>query len=144
MSSRIRELRYHVGMHDPSRPAGPPLSSFCRTARSFRFAAAGIVFILRTQPNARVHVLLAAVAVSLAAWLRLSPTAWAVLLVSMALVLALEAINTAIEFVVELASPQQHELARAAKDTAAAAVLIAALMSVGVGLCLFLPPLLER
>ena len=133
-----------MGMPDPTRPAGPPLSSFRRTARSFRFAAAGILFILRTQPNARVHVLLAAIACGLAAWLRLTPIAWAVLLIAIALVLALEAINTAIEFAVDLASPQQHDLARAAKDTAAAAVLIAAVMCVGVGLCLFLPPLLER
>lgn len=132
-------------MPDPTPPADPPPpSSLRRTLRSFRFAGAGVVHVLRTQPNARVHLVVAVLACSVAAWLRLSPGAWAVLLLTIALVLSLEAVNTAIEAVVDLASPAAHPLARAAKDAAAAAVLVAAGLSVGVGLCLFVPPLRLR
>ena len=131
-------------MPDPSQPAGPPLSSWRRTLRSFRFAGRGVVFLLRTQPNARVHAVVASLSIALAAWLRIDATAWAVLLLTVALVLSLEAINTAIEFAVDLASPGYHDLAKAAKDIAAAAVLIAATLSVFVGLCLLGPPLWAR
>ena len=131
-------------MPDPSRPAGPPLSSARRTLRSFRFAVAGVVFLVRTQPNARVHLVAAAGVFALTAWLRVGPTAWAILLLNVALVLSLEAMNTAVEFVVDLASPAVHPLAKAAKDTAAAAVLIAAGLSVAIGLLLLGPPLWAR
>ena len=89
-------------------------------------------------------VSVATLACALAAWLGLSPLAWAVLVLNIALVLAVEALNTALEFVVDLASPDYHQLAGAAKDTAAAAVLICATLSLAVGACLFVPPLLER
>ena len=131
-------------MPDSSRPQGSPLSSFHRTLRSFRFAGAGAVHVLRSQPNARVHVAVALLACGMAAWLRLPAHAWALLLLAIALVLSLEAINTAVEFAIDLASPAQHPLARAAKDAAAAAVLVSALLSVGVGACLFVPPILAR
>ena len=131
-------------MPDPSRPAGSPLSSTRRTLRSFRFAAAGVVFLVRTQPNARVHLVVAAMVFALAAWLRVGTTAWAVLLLDVALVLSLEAMNTAVEFAVDLASPEVHPLAKAAKDTAAAAVLVAAALSVLVGLLLLGPALWAR
>ena len=131
-------------MPDPSQPAGPPLPSWRRTLRSFRFAAAGVIFLVRTQPNARVHLAAAAAVAALAAWLRVSPSAWATLALCVGLVVSLEAMNTAVEFAVDLASPRHHELAKAAKDTAAAAVLIAAVLSVVVGLLLLGPPLWER
>ena len=128
-------------MPDPTAPAGPPLSSTRRTLRSFRFAAAGVAFLVRTQPNARVHLVVAAFVVAMAAWLRVGATAWAILLLDVALVLSLEAINTAVEFAVDLASPEYHALAKAAKDTAAAAVLVAAGLSVAVGGLVLGPPL---
>ena len=131
-------------MPDPTRPAGPPLSSTRRTLGSFRFAAAGVLFLIRTQPNARVHLVVAALVIALAAWLRVPLTSWAILTLDVALVLSLEAVNTAIEFAVDLASPGHHRLAKAAKDTAAGAVLIAAVLSVAVGLLLLGPPLWVR
>lgn len=79
--------------------------------------------------------------VLLAFWLRLPLGDWAVLILTIALVWVGEFINTAIEAVVDLASPQHHHLARTAKDVAAAAVLLAAFASILVGLLILGPPL---
>lgn len=125
-------------------PKPPQTSALLRTRRSFYFATAGILLMLRTQPNARVHLIVAAVACALAAWLRLAPTHWAILVLTIATVLAVEALNTAVEYIVDLVSPEYHQLARGAKDASAAAVLIAASLSVVVGACLFIPPLMQK
>jgi diacylglycerol kinase (ATP) len=110
--------------------------------RSFKFAGAGIVTLIRTQPNARVHVVLGLLAGWLAYVLALSPLECAVLAVTIGLVLVTEAINSAIESAVDLASPSIHPLARQAKDVAAGAVLLSAVTAVVVGLALFGPRLL--
>lgn len=127
--------------------AGPrkkQVASWRRTLGSFRFAAAGMVYLLRTQPNARVHFVAAVAVIALAAWLQVPTRSWAALLLAMALVLSLEAVNTAIEFAVDLACPERHPLAKAAKDCAAGAVLIASIFSAAIGLILLGPPLWER
>jgi diacylglycerol kinase (ATP) len=117
-------------------------SDLRRVLRSFGFAGAGIVTLLHTQPNARVHVALGAGAASLAFWLGLSALECAVLVLTMGLVLVAEAVNTAIEAVVDLASPSIHPLAQRAKDIAAGAVLLSAVTAVLVGLALFGPRLI--
>src|SRR5438874_225461 len=108
---------------------------------SFRFAFAGIAYLLRTQRNARIHVIVGLIACALAAWLHISRTDWGLLLLTIACVLILEGLNTAIEAVVDLASPQLHPLAKIAKDVTAGMVLIAAIASIGVGLLILGPPL---
>jgi diacylglycerol kinase (ATP) len=110
-----------------------------RVLRSFGFAGAGIVTLLHTQPNARVHLALGAGAASLAVWLGLSALECAVLVLTVGLVLVAEAVNTAIEATVDLASPAIHPLAQRAKDVAAGAVLLSAVTAVLVGLALFGP-----
>src|SRR5687767_8563804 len=112
--------------------------------RSFRFAFAGLGYLLRTQRNARIHVILGAIACALAAWLRVSRVEWAVLVFTIALVLILEGLNTAVEAAIDLASPEIHPLAKAAKDLAAGMVLVAAIASVAVGLLILAPPLWAR
>ena len=112
--------------------------------RSFRFAFAGLGFLLRTQRNARIHVVLGAFACALAAWLRVSRVEWAVIVFTIALVVILEGLNTAVEAAIDLASPQIHPLAKAAKDLAAGMVLVAAIASVAVGLLILGPPLWAR
>ena len=77
-------------------------------------------------------------------WLGLPPRDWAVLLLTIAMVWAAEFFNTAIEAVVDLASPAKHPLAKVGKDVGAAAVLIAALAAIGVGLLILGPPLWEK
>lgn len=73
-------------------------------------------------------------------WLRLEPRDWAILILTIALVWTAEFINTALEAVVDLASPQLHPLAKVGKDVGAAAVLISALTAVLVGLLILGPP----
>ena len=112
--------------------------------RSFGFAFAGLGFLLRTQRNARIHLVVGAIACALAAWLRVSRVEWAVLVFTIALVVILEGLNTAVEAAIDLASPEIHPLAKAAKDLAAGMVLVAAIASVAVGLLILGPPLWAR
>ncbi len=111
--------------------------------QSFGCAFRGLAFVIRTQRNARIHLVLALVAVGLGVAVRLSLLEWALLCLVIVLVFAAEVMNTAIELLVDLASPGYHETARAAKDAAAGAVLCLSLAAVVVGLILFGPPLLQ-
>jgi diacylglycerol kinase (ATP) len=112
--------------------------------RSFAYAFAGLAYIMRTQRNARIELAVGLGAVVLALWLGLTPIEWAVLAITIALVVTLEWINTSLELAVSLASPERHPSAKAAKDVAAACVLVGAITSVVVGLLLFGPRLVSR
>ncbi|HEX4792594.1 MAG TPA: diacylglycerol kinase family protein [Humisphaera sp.] len=111
---------------------------------SFYFAFAGIYYLLRTQRNARIELAIGAIACALGAWLHIDRVQWAVLTFTIALVLILEGLNTAIEMAIDLASPQVHPLAKHSKDLAAGMVLIASIASVAVGLLILGPPLWRR
>lgn len=121
------------------RPASSALS-LRRWVRSVGFAWAGVAHAYRTQANFRVELAAGVLAVALALALR-APLAPIVL--ACALVLSLELMNTALEAVVDLASPDLHPLAKAAKDGAAGAVLVASLGALLVGLAVLGPPLLR-
>ncbi len=108
---------------------------------SFGFAGRGVWHSVRHQRNLRVHVSIGLLAVTLGWLVGLSPVRWAVVVLAMALVLALELMNTGIEALVDLVSPGQHRLAGIAKDAAAGAVLVAAAASVAVGLLVYGPQL---
>ncbi len=114
---------------------------FVSRTQSFRHAFRGWWYVIRTQRNAWVHALVTTLVVLAAFWLRLPARDWAVLLLTIALVWTAEFINTALEAVVDLASPRHHPLAKVGKDVGAAAVLIAALTSILVGLLILGPPL---
>lgn len=111
--------------------------------RSFRFALAGLAYLLRTQRNARIEVAIGLIAILAGAVLGLSPAEWGVLVLTISVVLVLESLNTALELAVDLASPRIDPKAKAAKDLSAAAVLIAALGSIAVGVALFGPKLVR-
>jgi diacylglycerol kinase len=113
-------------------------------ARSFRYAFEGLWFLLRTQRNARVEICIGVLVCGVGAWLRLGRMEWAVLSLTIAMVLILEGLNTTIEAVVDLASPNPHPLAKTAKDLSAATVLIAAIASVAVGMLILGPQILQR
>jgi len=119
-------------------------SFFSSRTRSFGYAFRGWWHVLRTQRNAWIHAVISTAVIVVSLWLRLPPRDLAVLLVTIAMVWAAEFFNTAIEAVVDLASPLQHPLAAVGKDVGAAAVLIAALAAVGVGLLILGPPLWEQ
>jgi len=112
--------------------------------RSFRFAFAGWGFVLRTQRNAWVHTIASLMVFGLSLWLALPPRDWAVLILTIALVWTAEFINTALEAVVDIATPGHHPLAKVGKDVGAAAVLIAALAAVLIGMLILGPPLIVR
>ena len=108
---------------------------------SFRHAFRGWFYALRTQRNAWIHSVVATIVFILGLWLQLSPLDWAIIILTIAMVFAAEFMNTAIEAVVDLASPDTHPLAKIAKDVGAAAVLVAALAAIIIGLLLLGPPL---
>jgi diacylglycerol kinase len=109
--------------------------------RSFGYALAGLGHLLRTQRSFRIEVAIGLVALAAGAWWRVERWEWVALVLTIALVLILEALNTALENAVTLASPSLDPRARAAKDVSAAAVLVAALASVAIGLVIFGPRL---
>ena len=119
-------------------------SFFTSRGASFRYAFSGWWFVIRTQRNAWIHALASVAVILLAAWLKLPLTDWAVLILTIASVWTAEFINTALEAVVDLASPQHHPLAKVGKDVGAAAVLISALSSFIIGLMILGPPLIAR
>ena len=105
--------------------------------RSFGYAFAGIGQLVRRQRNAQIHVFVTLVLL-VASWAwGLSRIEWLILILTIALVLGMEAMNTALEAVVDLASPQLHPLAKQAKDVAAGAVLLVAIGAAGVALLLY-------
>ena len=111
---------------------------------AFGHAFRGWGHVLKTQQNAWIHSLVAILVVALGLWLKLSTVEWAILVITIAMVFTAEFINTAIEAVVDLASPMQHPLAKVGKDVGAGAVLISALAGVVVGLLVLGPPLWAR
>lgn len=134
----------------PRMPASAPIpapQSAKRAASrldSFRHAFAGWVYVIRTQRNAWIHSLASVGVFALGLWLGLSLVEWAVVILAIALVWMAEFINTALEAVVDLASPNLHPLAKVGKDVAAAAVLVGALTAALVGLLILGPPLLVK
>lgn len=107
---------------------------------SLRHAWDGIVHAVATQWNMRVHLAAAALALAAAFAFHLRRPAVLAIVLVIALVLALELVNTAVEALVDLISPESHPLARIAKDCAAGAVLVAALAALAVGFLAFTAP----
>lgn len=112
---------------------------------SFKYAWAGVRYAFVTQRNFRIHTIIGILAVSLGFLLEIKAMEMAVIIMTCAIVMVLELINTAIESVVDLTVKQTyHELAKIAKDCAAGAVLISAIAAVMVAAFILLPPLLQR
>ena len=116
-------------------------SFFSSRAASFRYAFHGWHYALRTQKNVWIHSAIATAVLIVGLWLQLPARDWAVLILTTAMVFASEFMNTSIEAVVDLASPDHHPLAKIAKDVGAASVLVAALAAIFVGLLILGPPL---
>nr|WP_051039920.1 diacylglycerol kinase family protein [Synechococcus sp. PCC 7336] len=112
---------------------------------SFRYAGMGFWYACRTQRNFRIHLCVSAIAIGSSLWLHLSAVEMALVSLTCGLVVILELLNTALEAVVDLTVGERyHALAKIAKDCAAAAVLVAAVVSVLVAAFLLLPPLMQR
>jgi diacylglycerol kinase (ATP) len=120
------------------------MASFTIAARikSITYALAGIATMLRTQHNAWVHLAATVAVVLLAFWFAITTIEWMVLILAIVAVWSAEALNTAFELLCDVASPEFHPLVKQAKDVAAAAVLIAVIGAIAVGLLIFGPKLL--
>jgi diacylglycerol kinase len=108
-------------------------------AYSFKNAFKGLVYALETQKNAQIHFVATIVVMIVGFILKLSTIEFAIILLCIASVWVTEVLNTSIETLVDLCSPNYHHLARISKDLAAAAVLLAALFSVLIGIFVFIP-----
>lgn len=111
-----------------------------RWFKSMRYAYEGIQYALTTQPNMKFHFFASFAVLVSALFFRLSRTDILLLLLAITLVIVTELINTGIEKTVDLAMPDRHPLAKIAKDTAAAAVLVTAVFAAAVGVVVFYGP----
>jgi len=107
--------------------------------KSFGYAIRGIRYVFGTEANMKIHIAISILVIICGIVFAISLTEWIFCLLCIGMVVAAEMLNTAIENVVDLASPDQHPLAGKAKDIAAGAVLICAIISVVIGLLIFIP-----
>lgn len=110
--------------------------------KSFGYAFEGIFTGIKKERNMKIHCLAMLCVVVAGVLMRISVIEWCICLILFGLILALELVNTAIEAVVDLVTEERKPLAKLAKDTAAGAVLIAAIMATGVGFLIFVPKIL--
>ncbi|MEW6502765.1 MAG: diacylglycerol kinase family protein [Chloroflexota bacterium] len=110
---------------------------------AFGHAFQGLKYVLLTQLNARIHLVATILVIISALLFRLDTLEWAILIIAIGLVWITEIINTALEALVDLVTPQYHPLAKVAKDTGAAAVLMASCVAMLLGLIVFLPHFLR-
>jgi diacylglycerol kinase len=108
-----------------------------KTIRSFKYALSGILYLFKTENNARVHLLAAITALVLGLWFHILAIEWALLSISIGMVCAAEAFNSAIEKICDVISIEKHPQIKIIKDVAAGAVLITAFAAVGVGVAIF-------
>ncbi|QRN84345.1 diacylglycerol kinase family protein [Chloroflexota bacterium] len=107
-------------------------------------ALGGWWYVIRTQQNAWIHALATVMVVITGIWLKVETRDWALLVLAVAMVWTAEFLNTALEVVVDLASPELHPLAKVGKDVGAASVLIAALSSIIIGILVMGPAFFEK
>ncbi|MES2445585.1 MAG: diacylglycerol kinase family protein [Bacteroidota bacterium] len=109
---------------------------------SFAYAIKGLNYTFRSQLNFKIHCLGALIVIILGFLVDLNSYEWLWIILSIAMVIILELVNTAIEILVDLVSPEYHPKAGTIKDVAAAAVLVGALLALIIGLFIFVPKLI--
>jgi diacylglycerol kinase len=112
---------------------------FILRLKSFAYALQGVACLVRTQPNARLHLLAAVLVCAAGGIVGLSRADWLWIAVAITLVWCAEAFNTALEQLADALHPQQHPGIGRAKDVAAAAVLLSALGAAVIGMLVFVP-----
>ncbi|MGB3259464.1 diacylglycerol kinase family protein [Paenisporosarcina sp.] len=110
---------------------------------SFKYAFAGIIHASKRERNFRFHLIAAIVVILTGIFSHLSTIEWIILILCISGMLSLELVNSALERVVDLASPDIHVLAKLAKDMSAGAVLVFACASAIIGILIFLPKWME-
>ena len=112
--------------------------------RSFGYAFSGVWALFSTQPHALIHAVAACVVVAVGIYFGIDKVEWAILILTIGVVIALEAMNTAIEFLADAVHPDQHPLIGKAKDVAAGSVLIASIAAACIGMIIFYPYILQK
>jgi diacylglycerol kinase len=110
---------------------------------SFKHAFTGLFHTLKTQPNLRIHVTIAAIVIVSGIFFHLSHLEWIIIAFTIAWVIVSEMINTSIEAIVDLITHERRIEAKIAKDVAAGMVLVGAMTSIIVGLIIFTPYLIS-
>lgn len=118
--------------------------TYAARSRSVFCAAKGLAVLVDSQPNAWIHVVATLVTTLAGLHFGLSRSEWCWIIAAITMVWTAEALNTAIEFLTDLASPDYHILAGKTKDVAAAAVLIAAAGAAAIGGMIFAPHILPQ
>ncbi|MBU2036174.1 diacylglycerol kinase family protein [Patescibacteria group bacterium] len=118
------------------------MSKLHSTQKSFKYAFEGLKLTFKNEPNFRIQLILALLSTFLGIILKISQIEWLILITVIFLVLLLELINSSLEALVNLVSPEINEKAKIAKDTAAGAVLVASILSLIIGIALFLPKII--
>lgn len=117
--------------------------SIKKQIRSFGFAWDGIKFLIRTQPNAWIQLTVAILVIAASFFFKVSNLEWIAILLCIGGVIALEAVNTAIEKLCDTLHPEIHEGIKHTKDLGAGAVLIMSIIAVSVGLLIFAPRIIQ-
>lgn len=118
--------------------------SFIDRLKSFKYAFNGLKILFKNEHNARIHLLAAICVVILGVVFQISSYAWIAVALAIGLVFITEIINSAIEYLADFVSPTYHELIKKVKDLAAAAVLVAAITALIIGLLVFVPEILAQ
>jgi len=121
----------------------PNYRTFWGRLQSFRYAGQGVAYMLRTQHNAWIHAAISALVALVALLLRVSRGDWCLLILAITSVWTAESFNTALELIVDIASPDRRPAAGRAKDIAAGAVLLCAVGAAAIGLLVFVPHIAE-
>lgn len=111
---------------------------------SFKYAFQGWWYVIRTQRNAWLHTLASILVLGVSIWLKLDRLEWVLIIIAVAFVWTAEFFNTALEVLVDLETKESHPLAKVSKDVGAAAVLIASITAMIIGIIVLGPPLLEQ
>lgn len=121
---------------------GKACFSLHKRLKSFLYAFRGIGELIKSEPNARIHLFATVCVVLAGLYFKLSLTEWMVVVIVIGGVFSAEAVNSAIETLGDLASPDYHPLVKRAKDLAAGSVLLMAIAAALVGLIIFVPKIL--
>tara|TARA_R110002096_G_scaffold54517_5_gene140558 strand:+ start:29353 stop:29727 length:375 start_codon:yes stop_codon:yes gene_type:complete len=116
---------------------------FPKLGRSFRFAFAGLRYVVRTEQNMRIHLVISAIVLVAGWYFQISHLEWIAVVLCMGAVIGAETVNSAIERLADRVTESEDTLIRIAKDAAAGGVLALAVASFVIGAIIFLPRILE-
>ena len=119
-----------------------PKQEYKKLINSFKYALEGFISSFKTERNMKIHILAMVIVVLFGIYLKLDLIEWCIIVISIALVLAAELFNTAIETIVDMVCPEKNPKAKLAKDISAAAVLALAIGAAVIGLIIFIPKIL--